>query len=374
MPLATETQLALTMRPSDFEGIIGLESAVRSVRTKLDKGEVPRAFLIKGPYGCGKTTLAHIIAKYIQGPLFEGDPEVREVNAANYRKIEHMRELAASTGSYPMVGTYSVIILDECHKLTGDSQDVLLKELEVRSSPTVWILATTDPDKINSGVRDRCFPVVVEGMTPESRSELIKRAVEKTGFTGDTTPFLDLINKRKVSSPRKILNAFDQLTTGKTPEEAVATMTVEATPEMHDIAFAVCFGKWDAATTMFGGTTTIQPLGKLLKDLDERLKKKPAADSNVDEADGVVDDDDVADSKPDTARILRAVVAAFLKGQVLPSIKKGNIYTYKDAAKAGRAFKALYCLANTVPVDAFELQWSGLIPTLFRVNEIMQGK
>lgn len=373
MPIAKETQLALTMRPTEFDGIIGLESAVRTVKAKLDSGAVPRAFLIKGQYGCGKTTLAHIIARYIQGPLFEGQPEIQEVNAANYRKIENMRSLAASTGSYPMQGTYSVIILDECHKLTGDSQDILLKELEVPSSPTVWILATTDPEKINSGVRDRCFPVVVEGMTPENRKLLVERAVVKTGFAHDITPFLNLINKHKVSSPRKILNAFDQLVSGKTPEEAVSTMTTEATPEMHNIAFAVCFGKWDQPTTMFGGSTTIEPLGKMLKDLDERLKKKPV-DDNADEADGAVDEDDVSDSKPDTARVLRAVVGAFLKGQVLPSIKKGNQYSYKDAAKAGRAYKALHVLANTVPADAFELQWSGLIPTLFRVNEIMQGK
>ena len=65
MAIAEKTQLALTMRPQGFADVIGLEEAVRVLKTKLDGGEVPRAFLLRGPYGCGKTTLGHIIAHYI---------------------------------------------------------------------------------------------------------------------------------------------------------------------------------------------------------------------------------------------------------------------------------------------------------------------
>ena len=175
-------------------------------------------------------------------------------------------------------------------------------------------------------------------------------------------------------SPRKIVAAFDLLAQGTSPENAVSTMAMVATPEYHDIAFAVCFGKWSTETSMFGGTVTIQPLGKLLKDLDDRLKKKPSVDDNTEEAENTVDEDDIVDSKPEAARVLRAIVGAFLKGRVLPKIQKKGIYKYPALQDCERAVAAMRELGNMVPADNFELQWSGLFITLFRINQIMQGK
>jgi hypothetical protein len=366
--------LRLTMRPTSFEDVIGLDETISIIKTKLDKGEVPRAILLRGGYGCGKTSLAHVIAKYIQGPFFEGNPEVHEVNAANYRKIDAMRELVKGCGSYPFVGTYSVIILDECHKLTGDSQDVLLKELEVPKSPTVWILCTTDPDKLNSGVRDRCFALDVKGMDAAQRHALIARAVSKSKYSGDTAPFEAIITKHRIVSPRKILGAFEQLISGATAEHAVGNQVISAAPEYHDIAFAVCFGKWDVETSMWDGKVTVKPISLLLRELEDTLKKKPSPDANTEEMEGSIDDDDVSDSKPEAARALRAVVAAFLKNKLLPKIQKGGKMKYPSVQDCERAMNAMQSLANMIPGDAFELQWSGLIPTLFRVHQRLQGK
>src|SRR5271166_541516 len=172
MPITDQTTLSLTLRPKNFDEIIGLKKVLPVVREKLSSGAVPRGFIIKGQYGCGKTTLAHIIARYVQGAMFDGQPDVEEVNGANYRKIDDMRQLAERAGTYPMLGTYKVVILDECQQLTKEAQQILLKELEVPMSPTVWILCTTDPEKINQGVRDRCFPVEVVGLNAEERHEL----------------------------------------------------------------------------------------------------------------------------------------------------------------------------------------------------------
>lgn len=373
MAISDATTLSLTMRPRDFESVIGLETAVKTIRSEVDAGRVPRAILLKGPYGCGKTTLAHIIARYIQGPLFDTTPDVQEVNAANYRKIENMRDLVSKAGNYPMVGTYGVIIMDECHQLTKDAKEVLLKELEVPKSPTVWILATTDPDKLNDGIRSRCFTLEVKGMDAAQRQQLIERAAATYGFTGDLTEFLAVISKAKVVSPRKILMAFELYHSGTPAADAVQTMCLSVSPELHDIAFATCFGQWDKETTMFGGSVTVKPLGQLLKELDERLKKKPAPDAAAEEKEGAIDDDDL-DSKTDAAKALRAVVGAFLKGQVLPTIQKNNVFKFKPQDKSDRAYKAMHALANAIPDSAFELQWSGMITTLYRVNQVMQGK
>jgi hypothetical protein len=376
MPITDQTTLTLTLRPKEFDSVIGLEEPVRIIKSKIDKGEIPRGILLKGPYGCGKTTLAHIIARYIQGPFFEGSPDVQEVNAANYRKIENMRVLADSAGAYPMLGTYHVIILDECHKLTGDSQDILLKELEVPSSPTVWILATTDPDKLNPGVRDRCFQLEVKGMEPNERHELILRAAEASKYKGDIEEFEKEITKNRITSPRKILMAFDELVQGKTAAGAVGCHSILITPEYNDIAFAVCYGRWASENKPFGpdGPTT-RPISVMLRELEDKLKKKPAPDENTEETEGTpLDEDDVADSKPEAARAMRAVLGAYLKNRLLPKIQKNKTYKYPSAIDAKKAAEAMRILANEIPADAFELQWSGLITTLFLVNQKMQER
>ena len=116
--------LNLTMRPGEFDDVIGLENEVAALRAKLDTGDIPRAMLFHGPFGCGKTTLALIAAKYIQGWDFAGNPVVQEINAANITGIDAMRELAYKAASFPMVGKYGVIILDEAHKLSKAAQEL----------------------------------------------------------------------------------------------------------------------------------------------------------------------------------------------------------------------------------------------------------
>ena len=373
--ITDQTVLGLTMRPESLDDIVGLKDAVAIIKNKLGTGAVPRAILLRGPYGCGKTTLAYIIAKYIQGPFFEGKPEVREVNAANARKLEDMRALAKEAGGYPFVGTYNVILLDECHKLTGDAMDVLLKELEVPKSPTVWILGTTDPGAINPGVLARCFCIDVKGLDAAERAELVARAAKHVSYTADTVAFEKALTKYNVVSPRIILSAFEQLVAGRSPEDAVAAVSMVITPEYHDIAFAVCFGQWDREVSLWGGKVTAQPISLLLRKLEDKLKKKPATGNDTEEDDGTpLDDSDVNDNKPAAAHALRAVVGAFLKNRLLPKANKGGAFKYPKLEDCDRAMNAMQSLANMVPSDNFELQWSGLITTLYRVNQRMQGK
>lgn len=365
--------LSLDMRPRDFSEVIGLEDVIATVKKQIDSGNLPRAFMINGPYGCGKTTLSWIIAKYVQGPLFDGVPTVREVNGAYYRKIDDMRSLSDSAQSYPMIGSYGIIILDECQQLTEAAQQVLLKELERKSAPTIWILPTTDPEKINEGVRSRCFTVSVRPMNTEERHKLIEQAAKEVGRTESYADFEAAVTKGKLVSPRKILMAFESYHSGTPAKAAVNSMLLEVSPEYHEIAFAVCFGAWDREVSMWGGKTVVKPIGQLLKQMDERLKKKPNQDPDAEEQDGAIEDGDL-DNKLQAASALRAVVGAYLKGQMLPTIGKNGEFKHKDPDKVKRSSEAMFSLANFVPSSAFELQWSGLMAVLFRVNQRMQGK
>jgi DNA polymerase III delta prime subunit len=362
--------LNITMRPGSFDDIIGLEQQVAAIKKQIENG-VPRAFLLSGPFGCGKTTLAYIIAKYVQGWDFTGSPQVQEVNAADVTGIDNMRKLVDDSGSYPMVGKYGVIILDEAHKLSKQAQECLLKVFEDPNSPTIWIIATTDPDKLIPGIRaGRCFTVAVEPMGEKNMRILVQRAVEATQHEGDVEPFIKAALKAQLGSPRKILMSFQGFHAGIPAEQACASQTIGILPEYFDIARAVVYGKWDSSAEIWG--STVPAVGAMLKELDDKLKKKSAS-ADTEEQEGQIDEDD-AMSKPEIARGLRIIVAGFLKGAVLPSITKGKQYKFKQEASANKAYKAMHVLANTVPAGSFDIEWAGLIVTLFRVNQIMQGK
>ncbi len=377
MAITKETTLSLTLRPKAFEEVIGLEKPVRIIKAKLDKGEIPRAILIRGPYGCGKTTLGHIIAQYVQlmaNPFFEGVADVHEVNGANERKIENMRALAEEAGSYPMVGTYHVIIIDECHKLTGDAQDILLKELEVPVSPTIWILCTTEPEALNEGVVARCFPLDVEGMDAAQIHELLARAAAAKNYTDDLTAFEAAVIRARIASPRKILQAFEQLLSGNDVDAAVNSQTLLITPEYRDIAFGVCFGSWDKDVLAWG-KVPVKPVGQLLLDLEIKLSKKAKNEAEKEEDDHSVDDSEIsADGKVQAAHALKAILGGYLKGRVLPKLLKKGTYKFNSPDERDRADKAMQVLAGMIPANVFELQWSGIVMTLHRVNRIMQGK
>ncbi len=285
--------------------------------------------------------------------------------------------MADSAGNYPMVGKYQVIILDEVHQLTKDAQQVLLAVFENKNLPTVWILCTTNPEKINEGVRDRCtaLPPLTQ-MDGATRRKLVERAAAFTKYDGDLQPFLDALAKSKVGSPRKILKAFEGLTVGLTPSQAIAAGSWENMPEYFEIAMGVVFGQWDKGYNLpwitekeTGKPKQFKSVADQLKALDDQLKKKPKEEAPAPvagEAEGedAVEEDDLQ-GRPEVARALRAIVAASLKNQV-----------YKGGAKAQKASDALFILAHCTSPNPFDagLEFAATVGGLFRVNQKLTGK
>lgn len=368
--------LNISMRPRSFEEVIGLEEQIAAIKAVIDSGTLPPAWILSGPFGCGKSTLSYIISRAVQGWDFPADmkPDVREVNAADVTGVDAMREMIKQAEYLPFTGRYRVIILDEAHKLSKAAQEPLLKEFEKPNSPTIWIIATTDPDKLIEGIRaGRCFTVKVTPMDEAQRRALVERAAQKVDYTGDIEAFLKEVTRAQVVSPRKILMAFQQFVSGMPLQQAVGSMSADVSPEFHDIAFAVIFGQWDKDVQIpWMGNKTVIAAGTQLKELDEKLKKKPKATADTDESDGGLDDEDLQ-GKPEVARALRGIVGAFLKGILLPKVQKGKV-TFKAADKLQRAYEAMHILANLVPPGNYELEWSGTIAALYRVNQKLNGK
>jgi DNA polymerase III delta prime subunit len=380
MSKAPETRagetLNITMRPREFEEVIGLENEVAVIKNVIDSGNIPRAFVLKGPFGCGKTTLALIIAKYVQGWDFTGSPVIEEVNSANVTGIDAMRALIRDSGNYPMVGKYRIIILDEAHKLSKAAQESLLVEFERKGNcPTIWIVCTTDPEKLIEGIRaGRCFTISLKGMDDAARAELVKRAAEKVAHEGSLDEFLAALKKSKIVSPRKILMAFQQYHSGMSVADALASMHAEFVPEYFEVVMGVVFGQWDKPfilpwITENGKPKQFKPVADQLSALDAASKKKPKKEeTSVGAEDGSdvdnVEEDDVQ-GRPEIARALRNMVAASLKNQV-----------YKGGAKANKATTALFKLAHCTSPNAFDagMEFAATVGGLFSVNQVMAGK
>lgn len=380
MSKETHTTLNLILRPKNLSEMIGNEKVVKSIQAKLDSGDVPPAFLFSGPFGTGKTTLAYIVARLVQGFDFpeSREPQIQEINAAEFTGVDDMRALVQRTGTVPLVGKYRVIVLDEAHKLSRPAQELLLKEFENTSKPCVWIICTTETAKLNKGLLTRCLKYETRGLTKKEIVELVKRAATSKERTAPYDDFLTAIGKSGITSPRSILTAFETYNDGLSAEEAVTAGRADDMPEFHEIGLAVAYGKWSSEVRWQGKggapDTVIAPVRELLEKLDLKIKRN-AKKNNEEDSDAPpaqTDEqraDDVAEvEKEDTigrnevARGLRAVIAAFLKGKILsPRTTSGSeILAYAEA---------LDILVKSAPQNEFDvpLEFPATIGAIARI-------
>ena len=159
-------------RSKTFEDVVGQEYVVKSIRNSVHSNKISHAYLFCGPRGTGKTTMARLLAKAVNcqdpehAPCQKCDdciaadngthPDIIEMNAANTRGIDDIRSLINSAMLAPMQGRYKVYIIDEAHQLSGDAASALLKILEEPPAHDIFVLATTDPQKMFPTIISRC--------------------------------------------------------------------------------------------------------------------------------------------------------------------------------------------------------------------------
>ncbi|MBX2866751.1 DNA polymerase III subunit gamma/tau [Candidatus Kaiserbacteria bacterium] len=139
-------------RPEAFKDVRNQDHIVSVLEGAVNKGNIPHALLFTGSRGTGKTTVARIFAHAIGAK----DVDIYEIDGASNRKIEHARELLEQVHTHPYESPYKVYIIDEVHMLTKEAFNALLKTLEEPPEYVVFILATTEQDKVLDTIISRC--------------------------------------------------------------------------------------------------------------------------------------------------------------------------------------------------------------------------
>ena len=199
--------LHLDYRPANFDEVIGNEAAVASLKSLLARDDSPHAFLFTGPSGCGKTTLARLAAAALDCT----EDNLREIDSADFRGIDTIRDLRQSMRLAGLDGGIRCYILDECHKMTNDAQNALLKALEDTPSHVYFFLCTTDPQKLIKTIKTRCTPFEVRSLKDSEITELVNWVCEQEDKAVSDEDVMDAIVKVADGSPRTALVALDKV-------------------------------------------------------------------------------------------------------------------------------------------------------------------
>ncbi len=177
--METHTALYRTYRPATFAEVIGQEHITSVLEAAIERKKVSHAYLFYGSRGTGKTTVARIFAR----ALGTHDNDIYEMDAASNRRVEDFRDLNESTYTLPFNSPYKVYIIDEAHMLTKEAFNAFLKTLEEPPAHVVFILATTEPDKLPDTIVSRCQTFTFKKPSLSIIAEVITRVAKKEGYT-----------------------------------------------------------------------------------------------------------------------------------------------------------------------------------------------
>jgi len=166
-------------RPETFEEVIGQDHIVKAISGSLEAGKVAHAYLLCGPRGTGKTTIARIIASELGSSI----NDIYEMDAASNRGIDDVRSIRESVRTMPFDSKYKIYILDEVHMFTKDAWNALLKTIEEPPNHVIFILATTELEKIPETIVSRCQSFVFRKPTDLILSSVISNVAKKEGYT-----------------------------------------------------------------------------------------------------------------------------------------------------------------------------------------------
>lgn len=169
-------------RPQKFSDVLGQDHIVKVLEGAIKLGNTSHAYLFVGGRGTGKTSLARIVAR----ELGSTDNDIYEIDAASNNGVDSIRELGESVRTLPFDSKYKVYILDEAHMLSKAAANAFLKTLEEPPAHVVFMLATTDPEKLPDTIISRCQVFTLKKPNDSILKGLILDVSQKEGYTLDS--------------------------------------------------------------------------------------------------------------------------------------------------------------------------------------------
>jgi DNA polymerase III subunit gamma/tau len=263
-----------TWRPQTFTDMVGQEAIVRTLRNQVAIGRIAHAYLFSGSRGTGKTSAAKIMARAINclRPV-NGDPcgecvscrtladnaslDVFEMDAASNSRVEEIRELLEKVDYPPQSGRYKVYIIDEVHMLSNAAFNALLKTLEEPPAYMVFILATTEPQKLPATILSRCQRFDFGRLTEDQIVSRLQKAIPDNGPAEPEA--LKLIARAAEGSMRDAWSLLDMcLGSGeRVTEDQVRNVLGTADKQFH-------YAFLDAIATK-NGTRTLEMIDELMR-------------------------------------------------------------------------------------------------------------
>lgn len=215
-------------RPSTFKSVVGQHTLVNTLKNAVKSGRLAHSYLFCGQRGVGKTTMARIFAKAINCEHLTADGEpcnecescrafneqrslnIIELDAASNNSVDDIRQLTDQVLVPPVTGRYRVFIVDEVHMLSAAAFNAFLKTLEEPPKYVIFILATTERQKILPTILSRCQKYDFQRITPSDIAEQLKYVADHEGYTTEPEA-LNVIAQKADGAMRDALSIFDQV-------------------------------------------------------------------------------------------------------------------------------------------------------------------
>ncbi|MGB4967640.1 MAG: DNA polymerase III subunit gamma/tau [Candidatus Saccharimonadales bacterium] len=226
-------------RSRSLDEIVGQEHIVATLRSAVKGGKISHAYLLTGPRGTGKTSIARILAHEINSLTYSDEPhfDIIEIDAASNRRIDEIRDLRERVSTAPASAKYKVYIIDEVHMLTKEAFNALLKTLEEPPAHVVFILATTEAHKLPKTIVSRTQRYSFQPVALDKVVAHLKHIAEKEAITisddalaliaehgeGSFRDSISLLDQASTSAERVELAHIEQLL-GRPPEQSIASL------------------------------------------------------------------------------------------------------------------------------------------------------